>query len=65
MPNPRPANQWLDKEFLNVEKPGVIAVEFPEATDSWRLTRRFGNQRLATGRCRNPRKNWTPTKYPA
>jgi hypothetical protein len=35
---PRP-DQWLDKDFLNVEKPGVIAVDFPEATNSWRLTR--------------------------
>jgi hypothetical protein len=35
---PRP-DQWLDKDFLNVDKPGVIAVEFPEATNSWRLTR--------------------------
>jgi hypothetical protein len=31
--------QWLSKDFLSVEKPSVIAVQFPEATNSWKLTR--------------------------
>lgn len=31
--------QWLNKEFLSVEKPRAIAVEFPTATNSWKLTR--------------------------
>ena len=35
---PRP-EQWLNKDFLAVEKPRMIAVQFPEATNSWQLTR--------------------------
>ena len=35
---PKP-DQWLNKDFLNVEKPGTITVDFPEATNSWSLTR--------------------------
>lgn len=35
---PKP-DQWLNKDFLNVEKPGAIAVQFPAATNSWQLTR--------------------------
>jgi len=35
---PKP-DQWLNKDFLTVEKPSVIAVRFPEATNSWKLTR--------------------------
>ncbi len=31
--------QWLNKDFLSVEKPREIAVQFPEATNSWKLTR--------------------------
>ena len=30
---------WLDKEFLSIEKPRSIAVQFSETTNSWRLTR--------------------------
>jgi hypothetical protein len=30
---------WLNKDFINIEKPRTVAVEFPEATNSWRLTR--------------------------
>lgn len=30
---------WLNKDFLSVEKPRSIAVQFPEATNSWKLTR--------------------------
>ena len=30
---------WLNKDFLNVEKPRLIAVQFPEATNSWTLSR--------------------------
>jgi hypothetical protein len=33
------ADQWLNKDFLNVENPRSIAVQFPEATNSWKLTR--------------------------
>jgi hypothetical protein len=35
---PQP-DQWLDKDFLTVEKPKTITVEYPEATNSWKLTR--------------------------
>jgi hypothetical protein len=35
---PKP-EQWLNKDFLTVEKPGSISVDFPEATNSWQLTR--------------------------
>lgn len=30
---------WLDKEFLHIEKPRSIAVQFAEATNFWKLTR--------------------------
>lgn len=33
------ADQWLNKDFLNVENPKSVAVQFPEATNSWKLTR--------------------------
>jgi hypothetical protein len=35
---PKP-EQWLNKDFFKVEKPRSIAVEFPVATNSWKLTR--------------------------
>jgi hypothetical protein len=35
---PQPA-QWLNKEFLSIEKPRLIEAQFPEATNSWKLTR--------------------------
>jgi hypothetical protein len=35
---PKP-DQWLSKDFLNVENPSAITVAFPEATNSWQLTR--------------------------
>lgn len=31
--------QWLSKDFLTVEKPRSIAVQYPVATNSWKLTR--------------------------
>jgi hypothetical protein len=34
----RPA-QWLNKDFVRVEKAKSIEVVFPEATNSWKLTR--------------------------
>lgn len=33
------ASHWLNKNFFKVEKPKMIAVTFPEATNSWTLTR--------------------------
>ncbi len=30
---------WLDQDFFKIEKPRSIAVQFPEATNSWKLTR--------------------------
>jgi hypothetical protein len=33
------ASHWLNKNFFKVEKPKVISVTFPEATNSWTLTR--------------------------
>ena len=35
---PKP-EQWLNKDFLAVEKPRLIAVQFPQATNSWKLDR--------------------------
>jgi hypothetical protein len=35
---PKPAD-WLDRAFFRIEKPRTIAVDFPQATNSWRLTR--------------------------
>ena len=35
---PKPET-WLNKDFLSIEKPRTIAVQFPEATNSWKLTR--------------------------
>ena len=35
---PKPES-WLNKDFLSIEKPRAIAVQFPEATNSWKLTR--------------------------
>ncbi|HUA39825.1 MAG TPA: DUF4340 domain-containing protein [Candidatus Sulfopaludibacter sp.] len=32
-------DQWLDKTFFQIEKPQSILVDFPEATNSWKLTR--------------------------
>lgn len=33
------AGHWLDKTFFRVEKPKQISVTFPEATNSWTLSR--------------------------
>ncbi len=35
---PKPES-WLNKDFFSVENPRSIAVQFPEATNSWKLTR--------------------------
>src|SRR6266581_2794327 len=35
---PKP-EQWLNKDFFKVEKARSIAVSFPNATNSWKLTR--------------------------
>src|SRR5437667_3378762 len=35
---PKP-DQWLNKDFFKIEKPRSVAVEFPAATNSWKLTR--------------------------
>ena len=35
---PQPA-QWLDKDFLSIQNPRSVAVQFPVATNSWKLTR--------------------------
>lgn len=31
--------QWLDKDFLSIENPRTIAVQFPEPRQSWKLLR--------------------------
>jgi len=31
--------QWLSKDFLSIDKPRSIAVQFPEATNSWKIIR--------------------------
>jgi hypothetical protein len=48
---PRPES-WLDKDFIHVEKPKTIAVAFPEATNSWTMTRETaaGDWKLADAR---------------
>jgi hypothetical protein len=33
------ADQWLNKDFFKIEKPKSIAVTFPVATNSWKLTK--------------------------
>ena len=45
---PDPA-QWLNKDFFKVEHASEIAVDFPVATNSWKLTRQteFGQWKLA------------------
>ena len=35
---PKP-EQWLNKDFFSIEKPASVAVQFPEATNSWKLAR--------------------------
>lgn len=35
---PKP-EQWLDKDFFKIEKVSAVAVEFPTATNSWKITR--------------------------
>jgi hypothetical protein len=35
---PKP-EQWLNKDFFKVEKVRSVAVEFPQPTNSWKLTR--------------------------
>ncbi len=35
---PKPET-WLSKDFFSVEKPATISVQYPEATNSWQLTR--------------------------
>jgi len=32
-------DSWLNKDFFKVEKPKLIEVDFPVATNSWKLTR--------------------------
>jgi hypothetical protein len=39
---PRP-DQWLDKDFLKIEKIRSVAVTYPEATNSWKVTRQSDN----------------------
>lgn len=33
------ADNWLNKDFVHIEKPKTIAVTFPVATNSWKLTK--------------------------
>jgi hypothetical protein len=35
---PQP-EQWLDKDFLSIDRPRTISAQFAEATNSWQLTR--------------------------
>jgi hypothetical protein len=35
---PQP-DQWLDKGFFSIAAPRLIAAQFPQATNSWKLTR--------------------------
>jgi len=36
------AESWLDQAFFTIEKPRSIDVQFPEATNSWKLVRASG-----------------------
>ncbi|HVV01683.1 MAG TPA: DUF4340 domain-containing protein [Verrucomicrobiae bacterium] len=31
--------QWLNKDFVKIDRPKTISVQFPTATNSWKLTR--------------------------
>jgi len=46
------AGRWLNKNFFKVEKPNSISVMFPEATNSWTITREteFGEWKLAAAK---------------
>jgi Domain of unknown function (DUF4340) len=46
------ASQWLDKTFFKMEKPRSVAVNFPAATNSWKLVRNSetNNWELANAR---------------
>jgi hypothetical protein len=48
---PKP-DQWLDKDFFKVEKAKTVAVDFPAATNSWKLARETesGDWKLAGAR---------------
>ena len=35
---PQP-DQWLNKDFISIEKPSIISVQFSVATNSWKLIR--------------------------
>jgi hypothetical protein len=35
---PKP-EQWLNKDFFKVERPKTVAVEYPDATNSWKISR--------------------------
>jgi len=35
---PKPA-QWLNKDFFKVERPKTIAITYPDATNSWQISR--------------------------
>src|ERR1043166_7405834 len=52
---PKP-DQWLDKDFFKVEKVKTIAVNFPVATNSWKLTRETesGEWKLADAKPTEP-----------
>ncbi|HKI68893.1 MAG TPA: DUF4340 domain-containing protein [Verrucomicrobiae bacterium] len=43
------ASQWLDKDFFKVAHASTVAVDYPAATNSWKLTRQteFGQWKLA------------------
>jgi hypothetical protein len=36
--DPNPAS-WLDKGFFSIQNPRAVAVQFPQATNSWKLVR--------------------------
>jgi hypothetical protein len=48
---PKPET-WLSKDFIRIEKPETIEVDFPDATNSWRLVRETesGEWRLVDAR---------------
>lgn len=48
---PKP-DQWLNKDFFRIEKPKEIAVDLPEATNSWKLARETesGDWKLASAK---------------
>ena len=54
--------QWLNKDFFKVEKIRSIAVTFPVATNSWKVTRDTETGAMETEPTPSPAKSWISSK---